>query len=175
MNFAIDKAKAIEALLFVAARMPGVGRFHASKALYFAELDHLRKYGRPIFGDRYIAMDNGPVPSFAYDVLKGTISQDDRALVEGALAVDSEWMHPRYTAVRGPDLSQFSASDIECLEAAVEHVRSRSFGAISDETHRHTAWKKAELNAPMSFYDMLEGAGADVVESAEEFAAYGVM
>lgn len=175
MNFTIDKPKAVEALVLVAARLPGVTRFHASKALYFAEFDHLQKYGRPIFGDRYIAMDNGPVPSFIYDVLKGEEAPKDRALTEGALDVNTRWKTPEYNARREPDLSLFSQSDLESIEWAIGHVKGRSFGAISDETHKHHAWRNAFLNAPMEYRDMLDGANAEVVELAEEFAAYGVL
>lgn len=175
MKFIIDKRKAVEAIVYVASQLPGIGRFHASKALYFAELEHLKAFGRPIFGDRYVAMDNGPVPSFAYDVLKGTIAPDDRDLIDGALNIDSRWRHPTYTSGRNPDLSLFSRSDIDCLNYGIDHVRGRSFGAISDETHEHTGWKNADLNAPMSVDDMLEGASKEIVESAEEFAAYGVL
>ncbi|UCI17036.1 SocA family protein [Mesorhizobium sp. B2-1-8] len=175
MNFNIDKQKAVESLVYVASRMPGIGRFHASKALYFAELDHLHHYGRPVFGDRYIAMDNGPVPSFAYDALKGTVGPDDRALIEGAFVVDNQGTYPKYKAGREPNLGLFSKSDIECLDKAIEHVKGRSFGSISDETHQHTGWKKANLNAPIAVDDMLDGASSEIVESAEEFAAYGIL
>jgi uncharacterized phage-associated protein len=175
MDFKIDKQKAVEAMIYIASKWPGVGRFHASKILYFAELDHLQKYGRPIVGDRYIAMDNGPVPSFAYDVLKGRVAPADKSLIEGALDVDNGWRHPEYKAARDPDLSAFSASDIEALEYAIDHLRGRSFGAISDETHQHTGWKNADLNAQISFSDMLADAPAEIVEMAEEFAAYGVL
>jgi len=175
MEFEIDKIKAVEAIVLIAARLPGAGRFHVSKALYFAELYHLKRYGRPIFGDRYIAMDNGPVPSFAYDLLKGTAGPVDQKLIEGALSVDKRWQHPRYHASRPPDAKFLSKSDIEALDDAVAHVKGRSFGSISDETHAHSGWKNASLNTPMKFDDMLEGADPEVIESAEEFAAYGVL
>ncbi|RUV90273.1 DUF4065 domain-containing protein [Mesorhizobium sp. M1A.F.Ca.IN.020.06.1.1] len=175
MKFTLDKPKAVEAIVFIAQQMPGVGRFHASKALYFAELEHLRNYGRPIVGDRYVAMDNGPVPSFSYDVLKGTVAPADKELVDGALEVDTRWGHPEYKAAREPRLELFSPSDLECLQHGIAHVKGKSFGSISDETHQHPGWKNADLNSLMSFDDMLEGADPEIIESAEEFAAYGVL
>ncbi|MFT4131874.1 Panacea domain-containing protein [Labrys sp. (in: a-proteobacteria)] len=171
----MDKEKAVEALVYIAREFPRVGRFHASKILYFAERKHLREYGRPIVGDRYIAMENGPVPSFAYDVLRGTVVPDDRELVIGALRQNDRFRHPAYEAEREPDLDVFSATDIECLNWAIEHCRLKTFGAISDETHTHVAWDRARLNGPMSFDDFMDGADPDVVEDAEEFASYGVL
>ena len=40
------------------------------KLLFFAEVDHLNRYGRPIVGDRYYARQWGPVPETTYDLLK---------------------------------------------------------------------------------------------------------
>lgn len=171
----MDKEKAVEALVYIAGRFPGVGRFHAAKILYFAELFHLREFGRPIVGDRYIAMENGPVPSFAYDVLKGTTHPDDRSITEGALNPVTDRRYPEYEAARAPHMDYFSESDIECLDRAIEHCRKRSFGAISDETHKHLAWKSADLNSQMDYEDMLDGADPDIIEDAKAFAAYGVV
>ena len=38
--------------------------------MFLAEKYHLVRYGRPITGDRYDAMKDGPVPSFTYDLFK---------------------------------------------------------------------------------------------------------
>lgn len=175
MNFSLDKEKAVEALIYVARAMPGVGRFHACKALYFAEWRHLRTYGRPIFGDRYIAMDNGPVPSFGYNVLKGTTGPDDRQLAAGALEPVQGSHFPTYRAGRAFRDDLFSQSDIECLDWAIGHCRGRRFGEISDETHEHPAWNRANLNAPMDYADFFDGVDPAIVEEAEAFASYGVL
>lgn len=175
MDFLLDKEKAIEALVYIADKLPGVCRFHAAKILYFAERFHIQGYGRPIVGDRYIAMDNGPVPSFAYDVLKGVLSPEVRSLAEGALIAIDRFRHPSYEAGRCARLEYFSKSDLECLDRAIDHCRGRSFGSISDETHEHKAWIDANQNAPMKWEDMLDGSDAEVIEDAKVFAAYGVL
>ena len=175
MEFALDKDKAVEALVYIASKMPGVGRFHAAKILYFAERFHLRDFGRPIVGDRYIAMENGPVPSFAYDALKGSVAPEDRASVDGALSQIDAFRHPAYEARREPDLSFFSKTDLECLDRAIAHCRGRSFGSISDETHQHLAWDRAILNGRMDYADMLDGVEPEIIEDAKAFAAYGVL
>jgi uncharacterized phage-associated protein len=175
MDFSLDKGKAVEALVYIASKMPGVGRFHAAKILYFAECYHLHSYGRPIIGDCYIAMENGPVPSFAYDVLKGAVTPEVRQMVDGALIPIDRYYHPTYKAGREPHLEYFSKSDLQCLDRAIDHCRNRSFGAISDETHKHKAWADANLDAPMKWDDILDGADQEVVKDAEVFAAYGVL
>lgn len=175
MKFYVDKEKTIEALLYIVARYGEVGRFHALKTLYYADREHLRLYGRPITGDRYIAMENGPVPSYAYNALKQQLPEPERQLAAGALSPGSSARHPTYRPHRDPDMSFFSRTDLECLDQAFEYCRRRSFGAISDETHDHLAWRNAPLNDEMSFRDMLDGASSEIVEEAEQFASYGVL
>lgn len=175
MEFKVDKAKAVEALVYVAGRLGDVSRFNAAKILYFADLDHLNTFGRPITGDYYVAMENGPVPSFIYDVLKGTLAPDDKALVADALLPVQGAQHPRVRATRDANLELFSRSDLRSLDSAIQHVGTRSFGAISDETHKHEAWKRAPLNGKMAFDDMMTEADASIVGDASESAQYAVL
>jgi hypothetical protein len=175
MRFRTDKEKTVEALLFIVSRYGEVGRFHALKTLYFADREHLRMYGRPITGDRYIAMDNGPVPSFAYNALKEDVPEPVRELIVGALSPVSNSYHPAYRPHRKPNLSFFSKTDLECLDWAFEHCRKRTFGSISDETHKHQAWERAPLNSEMKVEDMLDGVPTEILEEAEHFASYGVL
>jgi hypothetical protein len=175
MDFTIDKVKAVEALVYVAAKLGQVSRFNAAKILYFADREHLRTYGRPVTGDFYVAMDNGPVPSFVYDVLKQAVRPADRLLVAGALEPVEESHFPKIRALREPNMEVFSVSDVECLDYGIRHVGNRSFGSVSDETHGHFAWKNAPDNGKMAFADMLEGVPPEVIEDAELSAAYGVL
>jgi hypothetical protein len=175
MEFQLDKEKAIEALVYIASNLPGVGRFHAAKILYFAERYHLRAYGRPVIGDRYVAMDNGPVPSFSYNVLKGSLAPAELAMAEGALVPFDGHKHPAYEAGRQPRLEYFSRTDLKCLDEAIAYCKVRSFGAISDETHEHKAWKDAALNCFMKWDDFLDGADKETVDEARAFSAYGVV
>ncbi|NTJ63553.1 SocA family protein [Agrobacterium rhizogenes] len=171
----MDKEKTVEALLYIVSRYGEVTRFHALKTLYFADREHLRRFGRPITGDRYIAMENGPVPSHAYNALKQQLPEPERELVAGALSPVANSYHPAYRKHRDPDLSYFSKTDIQCMDWALSYCRGRSFGSISDETHEHKAWKNAPLNGEMTASDMLEGVDEEIIKEAEMFASYGVL
>lgn len=175
MRFVVDKEKAVETLVYVAGKVPDVTRFHMAKILYFAERFHLHDFGRPIIGDVYVAMEHGPVPSFAYNVLTNKLSADEAALAQGALIAVDAYRHPEYKAARNARLEFFSKTDLECLDRAIAHCSSRTFGSISDETHGHSAWKNTNLNAPIDWDLILEGADADIIEDARVFSSYGVL
>lgn len=55
----------LNAALWVAERLPEQDRriHKLFKILWFADLLHLKQYGRSVTGDTYIAMNYGPVPS----------------------------------------------------------------------------------------------------------------
>ena len=60
--------KSLQAVLYVANRLERKDFHKIFKVLYFADREHLTKYGRPITGDTYVAMEYGPVPSMIYDI-----------------------------------------------------------------------------------------------------------
>jgi len=68
-RFSFDRDKALEVILYVSSKVKDL--YHLLKIIYFADKKHLSLYGRFISGDSYIAMNNGPVPSQSYDILKG--------------------------------------------------------------------------------------------------------
>ena len=70
IRFEMNANKVIEVLTWLANEQPGIGAFHVSKVLYYADKEHLNLYGRPVVGDTYIRMEFGPVPSKTYDLIK---------------------------------------------------------------------------------------------------------
>ncbi|MEQ1715723.1 MAG: Panacea domain-containing protein, partial [Hyphomicrobium sp.] len=79
-RFRINWAKVVEAIDFVATLKPGVTQYYIGKILFFADREHLLDYGRPITGDRYVAMEHGPVPSAIRDILKADSDGPDDLL-----------------------------------------------------------------------------------------------
>lgn len=176
LRFQFDEKKGLEALTYVASNWPGVTAFFAAKVLFFAEKKHLNRYSRPIVGDTFIAMPNGPVPSTIYDFIKGKLDQagDPEAIIE-ALSIERA-PFPRVTAQRAPDLDVLSPSDLECLDEAIEFCRGRGFKALSGLTHQERAWLEAPANGPMDYEHMIEGEEKEIViAEAREFANYGVL
>ena len=137
--FAFDKRKAVETVIYVARKAPIPDRFHICKILYFADLYHLQHYGRFLFGDYYVAMKNGPVPSGAYDVIKTA----DETLPQKLATNDFDVI-----ALREPDLSLFSESDLEALDHAIAAYGKMSFTRLSVASH-DAAWRASTDNGKL--------------------------
>jgi uncharacterized phage-associated protein len=128
-----DVAKAIEAIVYISRSTTDL--FHIMKILYYADLYHLQAYGRLITGDYYIAMNNGPVPSGSYDLIK-VVRGDGFAIKdaspEKAFAVEGRM---KVTPLRAPDMSIFSESDVECLDKSIAAHAHMSFAELRRKAH----------------------------------------
>lgn len=146
-----DEAKAVEVLLYVTDRVQDM--YAALKVVFFADGNHLEKYGRLIYGDSYVAMRHGPVPGLAYDMLK----QDKGAGYLNAVPGRELFAHEDQDRLpkREPNLALLSESDIECLDEAVECYGDKSFRELKDLSHEDRAYQAADENDLMSFEDMV--------------------
>jgi uncharacterized phage-associated protein len=173
VRFQFNESKAVEALVFIAQRWPGITPFYLSKVLFFSDRDHLRKYGRPVIGDIYIAMDNGPVPSRVYDIVKGNLDFfGDPAAIKAALHIDRDAQYPQMFHAREPDTEQFSETDIAALSEAIAFCKGKSFPYLSNLTHNEEAWSSAARETEMSLELLVP---EDQREEVREAAAYAVL
>ncbi|MBN2828822.1 MAG: SocA family protein [Candidatus Cloacimonetes bacterium] len=166
-NQHIDK-RTLSALLYVAQKLKGVGRskndMHSVfKALYFADRKHLAEYGRMIIHDKYIAMEDGPVPSLIYDRCKESRAEDqpycDFFKLKGKWIVDP---------LKDPDLGELSRSDLECLDSAIEEVKGMNYSDRVTNSHDNaydSAWSTRH-NSPISVIEIAKAGGAhsDIIQ-----------
>jgi hypothetical protein len=119
------------------------------KSLFFADRAHLNNFGRPITFDNYVAMKHGPVPSLAYDLLKG----NEFALTNYGVG-PLPWVRRAadhlglgcftFTNSTNGDLEQvLSPSDMESLSEALTIISGLTFGQVRELTHNDPAYKEA--------------------------------
>jgi hypothetical protein len=174
VRFKFDESKTLEAIVYVATYWRGLTPFYLSKILFFADRNHLRAYGRPVTGDVYIAMVDGPVPSRAYDIVKGNLDLfGDPLAIELALSIEQS--HGRYhiiCAKRKPNTDLFSEADVAALDAAIKFCHGKSFGELSSLTHQEPACYQAPINTEMDPELLVP---EDMREEVRETAAYAVL
>jgi len=137
----IDKIKAT--ILHILAHFPdGVDFIKLFKIMYFAQKEHLVKYGRAIIGDSFYALKHGPVPSFTYKAIQvnqGKIKATDD-LNEIAMVISLS--NNKISAKIDADKDELSVSDIKCLDHAIEKCKDIDSYSLSDISH-DIAWKEA--------------------------------
>ena len=162
-NFKIDIEKSINATLYVLDKLGGRADFHkVFKILYFADQKHLSKYGRPVTGDSYVAMKNGPVPSNIYDIFK-SIKSDSIFVDYGKKFVsyfDIKTNQHHVTAKLKADLEVLSETDIDCIDESIEENKHLSFAQLTDKSHDN-AYNKSINNDYISLFEIAKAGGAD--------------
>lgn len=151
--FRLDTDKAVESVLYIAGRIPNPTIHSIAKMLYHADKAHLSRYGRPISGDRYIAMRHGPVPSATYDILKTLRGDSEFPIPERAresLSVEGYAVR----ALRAAHEHVLSESEVECLAASAREHGSKTFGQRSADSHG-PAWEAADENDVIALESLL--------------------
>ena len=154
-RYAVNTSKALEAILWLANERPGIDVYHVVKAAFYADKDHLNRYGRPVTGDDYKADQFGPLGDVVYGLLKGDPLEILALQSNGKLpfTVDDEaW---RVNADRGPNLEKLSSSDVESLRVGLDLVADRSFDELFQLSHREQAYIAAD-GGRMRYEDLLD-------------------
>lgn len=140
-----DHEKAINGILLIASRAHNSTFHKISKVMYLADKEHLAQYGRLIFGDSYVAMKHGPVPSETYDMLKAVRGDGWTKFMDEAEDAFQVKNGKEVIPLKSPDLEVFSESDLECLEKTLENYGSKTFQELTDITHDQ-AWDSVDEN-----------------------------
>lgn len=160
---------AIQAILYILKKMGGTCDIHkCHKILYFADNEHLSKYGRSITGDAYVRMDFGPVPTCIYDLFKAV--RGDSYFASQVDDVRKGCFHfvnnKDIAAVAEPDMSYLSESDVEMLDKYIAQLKEKGFDEVSDASHGY-AWSHTAQNGVISVCDRLTEMG-----DSEEYIHY---
>ena len=132
----LEAEQALEALIYVAHRMPDGDLYKTHKALYFADRHHLEVHGRLIYNETYCALPHGPVPQAAYDatrVLSGErlFSELDNDALRAALRRSGNTLE----TTRDADVSKLSPEALKSLEWAIRYCRDMSFAQTKAASH----------------------------------------
>lgn len=132
-------------VLYVAQAFEGgIDFIKLFKILYFAQREHLVKYGRGIIGDTFHALKLGPVPSFIYkalQIVQGKMEREkDFELFLKGITVDSSTL---IKTTEKPDIEELSESDIYCLDKYIKKYKNYNSYVLSGRSHYDSAWKQA--------------------------------
>lgn len=177
IRFRPNQDKVLEALVWLANECPNIDIFHINKVLFFADKGHLNKYGRPILGDSYVAMDDGPVASFVYDVaerdparVSGSVLERASKALEYGSALRGNYICLR--AKRAPDERVFSRTDIAELKAALAEYGRMSFDELWQRVHEEpsylAAYRPNGPPQPIGYELLLDRSAPDYREAVEE-------
>jgi uncharacterized phage-associated protein len=144
----MNKQRAIEAVLWIIQNGES-DMYRIWKILFSAEKYHLNKYGCPITGGQYLAMDYGTVPRWLYDETKAGNRDLSFFLKESKSLI----------ADRKPMMDYLSQSHIEALKHGFDEYTGLDFDMIKEKNHKEPAWEKNYVRnrrTPIPFEDIID-------------------
>ena len=155
-QFEFQPEKALGVTAYLADRT-GESMYTILKMIYLVDRFHLERYGRPVTGDQFYAMQQGACPSKIYDSMKflrGEKGKDNYLPdSEKYLSVDAE-THD-VSVVDMPSLDVLSETDIECIDAAISILKRRGRWVVRDLAH-DSAWENTPRNGEIDLMTIVK-------------------
>lgn len=140
-----DESKTAELVLLVAKHTeddPTSGSTKLNKILYFAEVSHLRRTGKTITGSEYQKQPHGPTLRRMPPIVRNLEG-------EGAAKEIEEdyfgYAQKKLVALREPDLSAFSALEVESVLDMVRQFWGKTAREVSEISHEDPGWRAVEI------------------------------
>jgi len=160
MEYRFNLAKTIEAagILLRETRAERMTRLRLIKLLYIADRESLRQTGRPITGDKAVAMENGPVLSRVYDCIKGEcweVPTWERFFASEGLEVRMK---------EAPGVTELSRNEVEILQSVSHQHADKDDWQLVNETHEFPEWvrnKSGKSSRPIPPEQILAAVGRE--------------
>lgn len=146
----LDVKKMLEAMIYVAKRIPGHDFYKSLKALYAGDRQHLEHHGCLIYGETYEALEHGPVPKAAYALTKQLEeAASSNLFADDALSIPLRRIGNQLIPARDADFGLLSAAERKSLDWAIQYFAPMRFGETKTATH-DSAYLATAPNAPLA-------------------------
>lgn len=130
------------------------------KLLFYADFLHYEKYGRPIIGDEYFRLPEGPVPTNSYDLFKETFFENKITELSDFVEVEDHIVRnftmQRIKALKKSNMNVFSDSDIEILNKVANRFNNDTGTELADKTHKIPFVKEASHLEAIEYNNVME-------------------
>ena len=171
--------KATQMLNFFARQEGGsINKMKSLKLIWLTDRLHVRKFGRFISNDTYVAMKYGPVASNSKDIAENSDFCDEQERQYGQQFIGHGVNQYSISSLEPVEHTVFSKSDIEALQDIYQSFGSKSPFELSEISHLYPEWKKWESQLkgkatrfPMDDLDFFENPVSeeyDIFKESEE-------
>jgi uncharacterized phage-associated protein len=134
--FSTLKTAQAAAVLFKSESTRAMGRMRLLKLLYIADRELLAERRRPITGDNPVAMDNGPVLTQTYDLIKG--KHLDSPVWDRFFRSIGYQVH----AIGEPGVGELSRREVEKLQEVATRYADHEDFDMSEISHLFPEWSR---------------------------------
>jgi len=171
VQFVFDIRKAVAATGYLCElNQRSIDMLKCIKMLYIADRKALLEWHRPITGDSFWSLENGPIVSRIYNLIRGKIGGPEMDLWNAVFNPRQIDIVALKTGIT-PNTKPLSKREKDALREAYEQIQPLSIGAVIDLVHKFPEWKypgksSIPIDPKMIFY--YENFGEDAVKKIEE-------
>ena len=165
MRTQVNEAKFVELLVYVVNALGDSDKGMATKLnklLYFCDFAHVRRTGDPITGFDYQKLPQGPAPRAMVPIRERLILDETLSLRASTDAFG--YNHHALSASREADLSVFSDSERETIQAVVGEVINMSARQVSDLSHEDAGWQMLSVGESIPYSTAYIGVGDELTD-----------
>jgi uncharacterized phage-associated protein len=166
MRLRFNEAKATQAAaLMLKLRGSSMSYLKLIKLLYLADREALLRWGRPVTTDSYVSMDNGPVVSRIYNLIREEPEDEASAVWRKYI---TEPRHYEVALTGDPGNSELSRAEEELMHEVFDKFGRKSRWELRDYSHSLPEWNDPNGSAiPISVRDILRAGDKTEGEIAE--------
>ena len=175
IKFKFNERKAVQAAARLIQHSGGEMNYLAlMKLLYLVDREALLRFGRPITGDRVVAMKHGPVLSRVYDLVSQKKQENSESEWHKFIPRPNAYVFTvRFSGV--PDAGELSEAELALIDEIYAKFRGWNEWDLVAHTHQLPEWRDPKgTSVPIPFEDILRGADVsrkDIETVAENAAA----
>lgn len=160
-----------ELVLFIAERSekdPRFGAIKLNKLLFYCDFLAYVKLGRPITGQEYFALKQGPAPKY------GTRIREQMAAAREIATQQKETtsgIQIRTVALRKANVKVFDSQEVALITDVLQTYRASSGSELTEKTHRFTGWYLAKEREDIPYAVALVGKRPPIHSEIQ----YGIM
>lgn len=167
-----DRTEAVAHYIIARADANKLGAVKLNKAMWFADLEAYRRFGKTITGQvSYEKRQHGPVPNKIVKSIR-RLEQADKIATRDVPTFGGT--RREYIWLKKPDVSVFSPDEVDILNEAITWVCEKHTAKSISELSHDTLWEQAELGEqiPVGAATVIpdEIAGADITWALKELA-----
>jgi uncharacterized phage-associated protein len=158
MKTTYDERKFTELVLYVAGRLQSDrsgGATKLNKVLFFADVAHVRRTGRPITGASYQKLEHGPAARRLRPVRDELIGKGDAELHEGEFL---GYQQHRLVPLREADLTVFTNDELATINKVLADLDGLNARQVSDLSHEEARWRLVDFGDDIPYAAALVGA-----------------
>ncbi len=157
IRFKFDERKAVQAAGRLISQSGGEMNYMALlKLLYLIDREALLRWGKPITGDKIVAMKRGPVLSRIFDLVSQKKQEHPKCAWHNLIPRPAPYVYTvRFGGV--PDISALSEAEVALIDAVFAQHRNKTEDQLVELTHKLPEWSDpGKTSVPIPFERILK-------------------